>query len=147
MRNHYILSSGNRRDNLGQLIPGNPAAWMDDLLDMGVWGGNDDTPNFMQLKKGDRVVVQSPATGFVATATVQSAPRRTRKAVLRNRSCTHEVSLKVRRFRTPVPRTQVLRRRVSRAAGDARISSTWANFFIRGIRPVSNSVFQTIVKG
>lgn len=144
MRNFWILSSGNRRDCQGQLISGNPAEWMNDLLDRGIWGGNDDTPNFMQLKKGDRVVVQSAATGFVATATVQSAPRRTRKAALRDRSCTHEVSLKVRRFRTPVLRTQGLRKRISRAAGDARIASTWVNYFIRGIRPVSKSVFQTI---
>lgn len=144
MRNHYILSSGNRRDEFGRRIPGDPVEWMNELLDLGVWGGNDDTPNFMQLEKGDRVVVQSAETGFVATATVQSAPRRTRKASLRERNCTHEVSLKVRRFRTPVSRTKALRRRISRAAGDARISSTWASYFIRGVRPISRPVFQTI---
>jgi len=91
------------------------------------------------------VVIQSADAGFVATATVQSAPRRTRRKALRDRSCTHEVSLKVRRFRAPVLRTKALRRRISRAAGDARISSTWASYFIQGVRPVSKSVFQTIV--
>ncbi|MFQ5518272.1 MAG: hypothetical protein ACE5E8_11935 [Acidimicrobiia bacterium] len=144
MHNHYILSSGNRRDEFGHPIPGDPVEWMYELLDLGVWGGNDDTPNFMQLQKGDRVLIQSAAAGFVATATVQSAPRRTRKSALRERNCTHEVSLKVRRFRIPVSRTKALRRQISRAAGDARISSTWANYFIRGVRPVSKAVFQTI---
>lgn len=144
MRNYYVLSSGNRRDEFGNLISGNPVEWMDDLIDAGIWGGNEDTPNFMQLQKGDRVIIQSANSGFVATATVQSAPRRTRKRILCDRSCTHEISLKVRRFRVPIPRTSVLRRQISRAAGDVRISSTWANYFIKGVRPVSRAVFQTI---
>lgn len=141
---HYILSSGKRRDDFGHLIPGNPVEWMNKLLAAGVWGGNDDTPNFMQLKKGDRVVIQSAETGFVATATVQSPPRRTRKKILSDRNCTHEVSLKVQRFKVPVSRTKVLRKRISRSAGDLRISNTWANYFIKGVKPISKAVFQTI---
>jgi len=144
MRGYYIFTSGNRRDELGMLIPGDPVDWMNNLLDAGIWGGNDDTPSFMNLKKGDRVIVQSADTGFVATATVKGGPRRTRKTILRDRSCTHEVGLTVRRFRTSVPRTAALRRRISRANGDRPISATWANYFRTGIRPICKPVFDAI---
>jgi hypothetical protein len=142
---HYILTSGHRRDEHGRPIAGDPTGWAEDLLAKGMWGGNESTPHLCELRAGDRVVVQSADTGFFATAVVQAPARRTRKSLLRDRNCTHEVPLaRVRMLAAPVARTERLRRAVSRADGDRPVRRTWANYFRQGIRPISAKVFGLI---
>lgn len=147
MRQNFILTSGKRLDETGLPIYGSPTDWMDELLDAGVWGGNAETPHLMGMVKGDRVIIQSADTGFVATAIVQSAPRRTRKSLLRNRNCTHEIALKVKRFRIPVQRTSAMRLAISRADNDSPRRRTWSNYFRQGICPISAKVFNIIARG
>lgn len=144
---HYILTSGQRHDEFGEPIDGSPAEWMEELLDIGVWGGNAETPHLMGMTKGDRVIIQSSETGFVATATVLRSPRKTRRSLLRERNCTHEVPLKIRRLRSPARRTAAMRLAISRADGDSPRRRTWSNYFRQGIRPISAKVFGIISRG
>lgn len=147
MSNCYILSSGRRSDQFGRAIPGHPVDWLEDLLDAGVWGGKEDTPNFMELQPGDRVVFQARDAGFVATATVDSNPHRTRMGILRERNCTHEIHLRtIRRFRTPVERTTALRKQISKADGDTPRRTQWGMYFAQSIKPISRAVFSIITK-
>jgi hypothetical protein len=143
---HYILTSGQRQDELGRRIAGDPTGWAEDLLARGVWGGNECTPHLCELQPGDRVVVQSADAGFMATAVVRRRARRTRKPLLRERNCTHEVSLtRVRMFDAPVARTERLRKAISRAERQRPLRRTWSNYFRQGIRPISKDVFSAIV--
>lgn len=146
MKNYYILSSGRRCDNNGVRIPGDPAEAMHQMLTHKVWGGNEDTPNFMGLEIGDRVIVQSADEGFVAICTVKSAPRRTRRRFIQRRNCTHEVALTVRMLRRPIMRSPGLREDI--AAVDCKPHTTsWSNYFICGIKPICREVFDTIQAG
>ncbi len=144
--NNYILTSGRRQDPLGLQINGSPVEWMEELLEVGVWGGNADTPHLMDMAKGDRVIIQSAETGFVATAVVQGSARRTRKKLLHGRNCTHEIALKVKHFSAPVQRTAAMRLAISRADHDSPRRRTWVNYFRGGIRPISAKVFSIIAR-
>ena len=143
---YYILTSGHRQDGFGRPISGSPAEWAEELLAKGVWGGNESTPHLGELRAGDRVVIHSARTGFVAAAVVRDQARRTRKSLLRDRNCTHEVPLaRVRMFASPAALTDRLRKAISRADRDRPMRRTWANYFRQqGIRPISAEVFGII---
>lgn len=138
----FMFVAGKRSG--GHNLAASPREHAEELLNASQWGINSDrTPNGMLPKPGDKVVIYAAGEGFIASATVDRAPRRNRSNRFIERDLTHGIRLRgIRRFRQAVKVGLDLQSRMIEA-GEPSIRSL-AAFVRQGVRPITSQAGQVI---
>ena len=138
----FMFVAGKRSG--GHSLASSPREHAEELLNASQWGINSDrTPNGMLPEPGDKVVIYAAGEGFIASATVDRAPRRNRSVRFIDRGLTHGIRLRgIRRFRQPVKVGASLQSRMIEA-GEPSIRSL-AAFVRQGVRPITFKAGQVI---
>lgn len=138
----FMFVAGKRSG--GHSVSVSPRDHAEELLSTSQWGVNSiRTPNGMLPKPGDKVVIYAAGEGFIASATVDRAPRRNRTNRFIERDLTHGIRLRgIRRFRQSVKVVANLQSRMIEA-GEPGIRSLSA-FVRQGVRPITFKAGQVI---
>lgn len=138
----FMFVAGKRSG--GHNLATSPREHAEELLNASQWGINSNrTPNGMLPGPGDKVVIYAAGEGFIASATVDRAPRRNRSNRFIERDLTHGIRLRgIRRFRQTVKVGLDLQSRMIEA-GEPSIRSL-AAFVRQGVRPITSQAGQVI---